>query len=324
MQRHLRIKDSQYGRYLVAGDEWDGRVYHQPHDHRVNSIWLQLLTPKSDGLMEFRDMKHGMRLANGELYARGDDRCRPVANIWGQDSTAQWKIVNANPATGAINLVDQSGGGYLQATEQGLRYAKTGAEAGTEWLLEDISNIPFTMTRLALPPGNVLAYYIDLSWTPFMMLHSDITSRIDSAMSKWVEAFSHSDIRVTAGQTDRGSANIVFQWGTVNDSTEAAYVPGGGAVDLLHGERPGPVTVTFDKERSWGVRELAAWQMDLLTVTCHELGHVFGLGHTKHTYSVMQEKLDTAVTWILNDQPIWPYDYATLCVRYSDVMFPNR
>ena len=43
MPRTVHIKDLQYNRYIVAGDVWDGAVYHQENTQRPNAVWALLL-----------------------------------------------------------------------------------------------------------------------------------------------------------------------------------------------------------------------------------------------------------------------------------------
>ena len=66
MIRYVRIRDAAYGRYLVAGDLWDGCVYHQPHQNRPNAVWAMIDIPNFKGMVELRDLKHGYRLMAGD------------------------------------------------------------------------------------------------------------------------------------------------------------------------------------------------------------------------------------------------------------------
>ena len=57
--RFVRIRDRQYKLCMVAGDVFDGCVYHQEPNGRANSVWAMLLVGDQLPAYEFRDMKHG-------------------------------------------------------------------------------------------------------------------------------------------------------------------------------------------------------------------------------------------------------------------------
>ncbi|MEZ4474582.1 MAG: hypothetical protein R3F60_28105 [bacterium] len=58
------IQDQKHGRYLVAGDEYDGAVYHLHHEDRRNAQWkLEEIQPDC---FYIRDMKHGNYLVAGD------------------------------------------------------------------------------------------------------------------------------------------------------------------------------------------------------------------------------------------------------------------
>jgi hypothetical protein len=108
---YFRIKNMAHNRYLVAGYVYDGLIYLEDHHDRFNSIWMKITVPNSN-LFEFRDLKHGNRLANREGVGPPSGIYTDVAHVFigGQDKRWQWKLDDLNEF---FRLSEQYSGKYL-------------------------------------------------------------------------------------------------------------------------------------------------------------------------------------------------------------------
>lgn len=345
MPRYVRIKDCLYGRYVVAGDSWDGCVYHQQHENRLNSVWGMLEIPGSNGLVEFRDMKHGYRLTNGEGFfvtrrdgsthyygLATDNHYADAANLWpnDQDTRGRWNTIPVPNRPGAVSLQDQYRHRYLIAdgTNAGLRLGTSDGTDNARWQLEDAtSSLLFSISRLQLPTDNIIRYFIDLTITPFMMMHVHLIAALEEALGKWIKAFNDVGVKLTASRVEnQPAANLTFKWDAIpaDSSDVGAFVPNGGGTGNWK-ERPGPLVITFNKQKEWSARgDPVAWQLDLRSVAAHELGHIFGIDHCNLPESFMQEKIDTGQKWTSEGAPVFGYDQLRLFARYMDVIYQYR
>ena len=193
------------------------------------------------------------------------------------------------------------------------------------WDLED-TNPPSVYPRLQIPSDNIIKYYIDLSKTPFGMLHSHLIACIDEALGKWIHVFNIGGRPLSRqrNDSDPSQANLIFKWDYLADPNEAGHTSAGGTQGFSpFNEKTGPFTITFDFARSWqAVGTPLIWQYDLRSVTAHEVGHALGLDHCTMTNSVMQPKLDIATRWVADGQGLQIYDTTQLWLRYMDLFGP--
>src|SRR5690554_6868960 len=94
MARYVHLKDQQFHRYVVAGDRWDGRVYHQENTTRANAVWAVVEGDAAASFYRLIDLKHGMHLidAYGQSgYAIGELANVPVRDN-PLDNRARWMI----------------------------------------------------------------------------------------------------------------------------------------------------------------------------------------------------------------------------------------
>lgn len=102
---YYRICDLKHKKYLVAGDRYDGSVYHENHNGRKNSLWA--ITPSKTysghGGFKITDALHGKCLAagnrlDGSIYHQDDDV------YVGPEK--RWIIEFVNPPTSAEEYPD--------------------------------------------------------------------------------------------------------------------------------------------------------------------------------------------------------------------------
>ena len=64
------IVDAKHGRSIVAGDNYDGRIYHQDPRDRSNAKWRLEPVPGQHGFYYIKDAKHHKCIVAGNRYDR--------------------------------------------------------------------------------------------------------------------------------------------------------------------------------------------------------------------------------------------------------------
>ncbi|MEZ4474583.1 MAG: hypothetical protein R3F60_28110 [bacterium] len=149
------IRDQKHGRYLVAGDEYDGTVYHLHHEDRRNAQWMLEKVDSQPECFYIRDMKHGRYLVAGD-----DDDGHIYHQPHSDRLNARWKFEFANEDKTGF---DRRGGpAFLVVDEevQSVHFTKGGPELRplvaprppivlrAEWLPADTGPQIFEATKL--------------------------------------------------------------------------------------------------------------------------------------------------------------------------------
>ncbi len=92
------LVDAKHGKALIAGDNYDNNVYHQPHNNRLNAQWR--MEAACDGYFYIYDRKHNKALVAGDNYDGKVYHQVPNGRL-----NAQWKLVAA--ANGNYYLEDR-------------------------------------------------------------------------------------------------------------------------------------------------------------------------------------------------------------------------
>ncbi|MBL9103714.1 MAG: RICIN domain-containing protein [Myxococcales bacterium] len=124
------LVDGKHGLQAVAGDVYDGRVYHQAPAGRRNAQWE--FTPGSlAGCWTIRDRKHGKCLVAGDVY---DGR------VYHQDAggraNAEWRLVATADDPSTFHVVDRKHGKALvagDAADNHLYHQDPQARANARW-----------------------------------------------------------------------------------------------------------------------------------------------------------------------------------------------
>jgi len=62
------IVDAKHGRSIVAGDRYDGHIYHQDPTGRPNGKWVLEPVSGQSGVFFIRDTKHNKYIVAGDNY----------------------------------------------------------------------------------------------------------------------------------------------------------------------------------------------------------------------------------------------------------------
>lgn len=101
------IQDTKHGKFLVAGDNFDGNVYHQEHHGRPNAVWHFLEC--GDGYYFITDKKH-----QKELFA-GDTKGKINHKPHGHKDQAKWKLTQE--LAGVFSITEKKSGKGIVAGE---------------------------------------------------------------------------------------------------------------------------------------------------------------------------------------------------------------
>jgi hypothetical protein len=345
MPRIVHIRDSQYKRYIVASDVWDGAVHHEENKARPNAVWALLLWDKVGDKEIYRliDLRHGCHLANSyQTLVKG--RHLQVANIPVLESggvldiRAQWTRKEVAPQTGIYTLQNAFDGRYLCAngSNDGISLGADPGSPNARWEFETAESGYFLSTK-DMPPrlpitGGRIIYLIDTSNAPAGLMgpgKGALLAAFDDAVSKWIRAF----VAMGASLKTQPSGavpkmggpppDITFCWGKVRDPGEGANTPSYQGTGSFSDRSTTPrLTVTLDQDKWWSLSG-GAVQFDVRSVVAHELGHVFGLEHSADPLSVMRPKIYTGEVWTHEGDPICPSDMLRLRARYIDTFFLN-
>lgn len=97
-QGKWQLRDEKHGKFLIAGDVYDGHVYHQDRDKEPgkqhNAWWVLEVVSPDQGICYVRDVKHGKCLVAGDVYD---------GHVYHQDpdgrANALWQRVQAPDGT---------------------------------------------------------------------------------------------------------------------------------------------------------------------------------------------------------------------------------
>ena len=110
------IIDAKWGRAIVAGDNYDGHLYHQDPRNRDNAKWMLIPAGGHADYYNIKDMKHGMYIVSGRNY---DGH---VYHQSGADTpNARWrveKVVDKNGLGLTAYLIDEAHGKAIVAGDQ--------------------------------------------------------------------------------------------------------------------------------------------------------------------------------------------------------------
>ncbi len=101
MKRYY-IVDAKHVRSLVAGDHYDGHIYHQDPRHRLNASWI-LEKTETAGVFHIRDLAHQKYIVAGDKYD---------GHVYHQDQqgrlNAKWRTVMVSSKNGidTVQLLD--------------------------------------------------------------------------------------------------------------------------------------------------------------------------------------------------------------------------
>ncbi len=278
---------------------------------------------------EFRDMKHGYHLVNGEglsIENIGGGFSKPdVGHVWaGNQDRARWTVEKLS--NGAVKICDGLRGKFLNSKddENDMHLRTDSNSYHSVWAFEDISippyGIPFPTLRWELPK-NSIRYYVSLDNTG-LLAAQDLYNVIGWAVDKWIVAFSKFSPGVTL-QASRVSsadqANLIFKWDTLSASATdavAEVVNTGGSPTVWYGTSD-TRTVVFKKGEPW-VPNLIG--LNVHKVAVHELGHIFGIDHSLWPITVMEPDLNTGNISYSENDPIELYNLARLQMRYPDAI----
>ena len=83
----FEINDAKHDNSIVAGDAYDGNLYHQSPDYRMNAKWFFYPVPNHPGYYYIIDAKHKRGIVSGINY----DNHVYHQDVWDRDA-AMWKV----------------------------------------------------------------------------------------------------------------------------------------------------------------------------------------------------------------------------------------
>ena len=110
--RTYYIVDAKHGRSLVAGDRYDGHIYHQDPRERPNAKWVLEPVHGQRGVFLIRDTKHNNYIVAGDNYDGRIYHQRP-----NNRPNAKWRLVPFADSFGSttFHLVDLKHGRAIVA-----------------------------------------------------------------------------------------------------------------------------------------------------------------------------------------------------------------
>jgi hypothetical protein len=128
--KYFYLEDQAHHKCIIAGDKYDGVVYHQEHKGRDNAQWRFVDT--GDGYYYIYDRRHGKAIIAGDKYDGHLYHQAPKGR-----ANAQWKISEgSNP--GSFILTDRKHGKALIAGDKydgRLYHQAPGDRSNAQWTL---------------------------------------------------------------------------------------------------------------------------------------------------------------------------------------------
>jgi hypothetical protein len=318
----VTLIDRKWQAYLIAGDNYDGHVYHQRQGaSKLNAVWIMEKVQGEDNWYYLFDAKHGQYLTvkdNGnESIQQG-----PVT-----EELACWQFIEVpdpDPVISSFNIKQVQTGLYIAA---GMAYCDNHVyqqtvqpgELNAMWRKTPVMPSAYTYGQdsISLKANTPVYYSVDCYDSNRNLKPGILTDMTPEMLSKtiqeawylWKQLFSELKFNFSAVEVplDNPNVSVRFQWGDIPKQLGNidSLLEGNGAITDTSKETP---VVTFGNKQKWWspyasghvpvggplsiFETMSTSYADLLMVCVHEIGHVLGLSHADKLIpsdSVMKE-----------------------------------